>query len=587
MKKEKKEKKEKLNKKVLMANLKEVWKYMRRYKKHIILYVLFVLFTTGLGVILPLISAKIVLYLTDGLFEELMITSLVILGLNLVESVVDYFKGICSEYIERNITNAIQIDFIHEFLKLEVSEIDKSSTGAFIERLNNDALNLGYIFFRLSHSVSGLLSKLGTMVTVFILNKYIFFYYMLVALGNLLMDNKMNKERVKHWEKIKVLNEEKTSIIGELVRGIRDIKVLNAKEIVMEKSGDRINSVTQANLDANKKFSKFYVIKGFYRNLTDCIFFALGIFLCHKSLLTTPVFLIVYNYSWSISYLFTTFSDLSSAFREFNLSAERILDIINGRGYKKETFGTKKLSKVKGNIEFKDVSFAYKEGKDVIKNMNFKVDANQVVGFVGRSGAGKSTIFSLITRLYSIDRGTILLDGVDISELDESSLRDNMSIITQNPYIFDFSIKENLLIANPKASMRDIRKCCKLASIDDYIMSLDDKYETKLGEGGLILSGGQKQRLAIARALLMKTKFILFDEATSALDNETQANIQEAIKNLKGDYTIMIIAHRLSTVVGSDKIIVIDKGKVIAEGPHRKLIKDCPVYQKLYKTEKM
>lgn len=217
--------------------------------------------------------------------------------------------------------------------------------------------------------------------------------------------------------------------------------------------------------------------------------------------------------------------------------------------------------------------------------MSFKVNANEKVAFVGKSGAGKTTLFSLIAKLYPINKGEILLDGININDLTCSSLRDNISIITQNPYIFNFTIKDNLLLAKNDATMAEIRQACKLACIDDYIMKLPKKYNTKIGENGVILSGGQKQRLAIARALLMKTEIILFDEATSALDNETQKDISKAIENLKGEYTILIIAHRLSTIIDCDKIFVVDNGKIIDVGTHKELMKKSTFYKKIYKSE--
>ena len=162
-----------------------------------------------------------------------------------------------------------------------------------------------------------------------------------------------------------------------------------------------------------------------------------------------------------------------------------------------------------------------------------------------------------------------------------------MSIITQNPYIFNFSIKENLLLAREDAKMKEIREACKLACIDDFIMKLPNKYDTMVGENGVILSGGQKQRLAIARALLMKTEIILFDEATSALDNETQSEIKTAIDNLKGEYTILIVAHRLSTVIDCDRIFVVDEGKIVDSGSHKELLKNSEIYRNLYEKDLM
>ena len=176
-------------------------------------------------------------------------------------------------------------------------------------------------------------------------------------------------------------------------------------------------------------------------------------------------------------------------------------------------------------------------------------------------------------------------DNYDINTLDESSITNNITLVTQNPYIFNMSIKDNLKIVSKKASLSKIKEVCKIACIHDFIMSLPDKYDTKIGEGGVALSGGQRQRIAIARALLRNTKIILFDEATSALDNETQNLIQKSINNMKGDYTIIIVAHRLSTIINADRILFLDDGKVKDEGTHKELLKKNKDYKYLYDME--
>lgn len=191
----------------------------------------------------------------------------------------------------------------------------------------------------------------------------------------------------------------------------------------------------------------------------------------------------------------------------------------------------------------------------------------------------------MLTKLYNVQNGEILIDGININELDCNTIRGNISIITQNPYIFNFSIRENLNIIKEDLTDDEMIEVCKLAYIHDFIMTLPQKYDTIVGEGGLILSGGQRQRLAIARALIRKTEIILLDEATSALDNETQNNIQQAINNMKNEYTILIIAHRLSTVMNSNRIIVIDDGKVVEEGNHFELLKKSKIYKNLYTNE--
>jgi len=187
--------------------------------------------------------------------------------------------------------------------------------------------------------------------------------------------------------------------------------------------------------------------------------------------------------------------------------------------------------------------------------------------------------------MYEPQKGNIYLDGIDIKELDEDSIRGNITIISQNPYIFNLSIKDNLRLVKDDLTEEEMKEACRLACIDEYIESLPEKYDTVVGEGGVILSGGQRQRLAIARAFVQKTEVILFDEATSALDNETQHNIQQAINNLKEEHTILIIAHRLTTIINCDKINFIEDGKIIASGTHNELLKTCKEYKQLYVSE--
>jgi len=187
--------------------------------------------------------------------------------------------------------------------------------------------------------------------------------------------------------------------------------------------------------------------------------------------------------------------------------------------------------------------------------------------------------------MYDVNSGTITIDGVDIKKLDKDTIRGNITIISQNPYIFNMSIKDNLRLVKEDVTEDEIKEACKMACLDEFIENLPNKYNTVVGEGGITLSGGQRQRLAIARAFIQKTEIILFDEATSALDNETQSKIQEAIENMKKDYTILIIAHRLSTVINSDRILFLEDGKIKCEGTHKELLKKSKEYRLLYESE--
>ena len=269
------------------------------------------------------------------------------------------------------------------------------------------------------------------------------------------------------------------------------------------------------------------------------------------------------------------------------VSLKRIDEILNNKLYEDEKFGLKEINDESCEIEFKNVKFKYrKEDKDLIlKGLTMKLEPNKKIAIVGKSGNGKSTLFNLLLRYFDSTSGTIKINGVNIKELSEKSLRDNISVIRQAPYLFNTSIMDNFKIVKEDVTLEEVRNVCKKAYIDDYIMSLPDKYDTLIGEGGVNLSGGQKQRIAIARTLLKDTKVILFDEATSALDNESQEYIKKTIDNLVDTHTIIIVAHRLSTIMDADQIFVIDKGKVALSGTHKELMMESSIYKKLYSPE--
>ena len=266
------------------------------------------------------------------------------------------------------------------------------------------------------------------------------------------------------------------------------------------------------------------------------------------------------------------------------MSAQRVFDIITYESFSKEIYGDLNIKNIQGSIEFKNVKFKY-DSNSLFENLNFKINSNKMVAIVGKSGEGKSTILKLINKSYSANDGEILIDNYNINTLSEETIRNNISVVSQSPYIFNLSIKENIKLANPEATDKEVEEVCKKAQLHDVIVEMQDGYDTIVGENGVILSGGQKQRLAIARALIKKSKIILFDEATSSLDNNNQEKIKNIIKNLSKNHTVIIVAHRLSTIIDSDCIFVLDNHGIIDSGTHNELIKKCSEYKNLYEIE--
>ncbi|MBR3198722.1 MAG: ABC transporter ATP-binding protein [Bacilli bacterium] len=564
--------------------IKKIWPYAKKHKKYLIIQGIVMLIGLVINVIMPLLTAKQILNLNKGLLEKLISVSLLILILEVTININRYITRKLTANIHMKILNDLQRDVTEETLKLDIKEIDGNSSGVFIDRLTKDARSLSDIINMIMFYVLRIFADIGIIGAIFIVNK-IMFIYCVVALFFIFWIERINANIWFKWsKKNRELDEKNSGLIGELVRGIRDIKVLNSTKDFLKKVMDKIENANKEQLNLNVKQAKYNFISGSMQDIAEFLFIVLGVILIKTNNLTIDSLIVIYMYQSRMYSLLYSLTDFNEQLKKFNLSASRVFEIVDGK-FKKEKFGKKHLDKIEGNFEFKNVTFSYDNKKKILRDMSFKVNANETVAFVGKSGSGKTTVFNLIDRLYKTDKGKITIDNIDINELDKDSIRDNISIITQAPYIFNFTIKENLKITKEDVTDEEIIEACKIAQLHNFIMTLPKKYDTIVGEGGVTLSGGQRQRLAIARALLKKTEIILFDEATSALDNETQKAIQKAINNMKGEYTILIIAHRLSTVIDSDRILLIDDGKVIDEGTHNELLKKNKLYKELYEQE--
>lgn len=577
--------KNKRDKNTSLVNLKKSFQYAKKQKKEFILYFISNIFLAIIGAIAPLLSANQLLKLTDGVLNQLLIISLVILGVELSRNICNFLSRKYSQIFAREVLKQIQVDVAGSVLDIETSDLAKKSSGVFIDRLVKDTGRISDIFLELNMSVTDVITNLGILFAIFVINKIIFIYYLISITIIFFLEKlriKKYNELDKHYRKTA---EKTTGLASELVRGVRDIKVLNAKDSFMRNMNDKITEVNQERYKMSETMRTYSLITGSVRDTLDFILILLSVFMIGYGKITVASVVIIYMYRGRVFNLLTLASQMMEWFKDFNLSATRVFEVIDSDVFKKEKFGKKHIDNIKGDFEFKNVSFSYDEKSKVLDNISFKIKHNQTVSFVGKSGAGKTTIFNLLAKMYNVDQGDILIDGISIKELDRSSIRGNISIITQNPYIFNMTIRENLSIVKDGLTEEEMVSACKLAMLDEFINSLPDGYDTLVGEGGLSLSGGQRQRLAIARALVQKTKIILFDEATSALDNETQKGIQDAINNMKDDYTILIIAHRLSTVINSDLIMMVDNGKITASGTHENLLKTNKEYKKLYDME--
>ena len=516
--------------------LKFAWKYAKGEKKRITAYIIFNIISILISVFVPIVSAKIIVSLTEGQFKQVLLMSLVILVVELSRSTSNYFLRLFSQIIYRETFTKIQSDLGKEMLKLETKTIDENSSGIFIQRLTNDTSKIADIFNALNMYLGNIITDIGIFAAVFIINKLAFLYLVVMVIIIYFVEKKRVKIFNEKDKSFRKKNEYVSGFVGELVRGIRDIKMLNAEKSFMKELNDKVIDLNQERYAMSKTDRNY----GYIRNTlidffdTGMIFLLVGLIV--KTNLSIANAIVIHNYTNRVTSIVNYVIILMEKIKDFNLSSSRIFSIIKSPEFPKEKFGKKHLEKVKGNFEFNNVHFSYKEGKEVLSNLTFKVNEKETVAFVGKSGTGKSTIFNLLCKMYDISDGEIKIDGQNIKELDKESIRGNITIINQSPYIFNMSIRDNLRLVKEDLTEEEMIEACKLACLDEFISVLPDKYDTMVGEGGLTLSGGQRQRLAIARALVQKTEIILFDEATSALDNETQSKIQQAIQNLQKEY---------------------------------------------------
>lgn len=581
----KKEVKDKNKKVSIWKYVKKCYPYFKREKKALIILIIISLIISIFNSFGPALMAKVLDYATSSRLDAALKYLLFVVGLALV---IDFFDKIVfiRNYtkIQESITNNIKKDVISSYFEIDNKELLKTSSGIFLTRITSDPDNIIDAFDAVRGNFTKILSNIFVFIYIFHINFVLGIITVIGTISVYLVEKSAMDKWNAYRKRRNKLRDRNTTIINEGLKGTHDIKLLNIVEHFKNKVSGNLDELCNDTVGSIKVDSGYVFLRTVVVYAFTAVLIVLSIYFVKFDVIKVSSLIAIFMYKdrlfTSILYLAWTERQL----KEFALSAERIFEVIDHSKFKLEHYGNKRVNELSGKIEFKNVYFKY-EKDSVLKGVSFNIEPKDTVAIVGKSGSGKTTIVNLISKIYEVDKGSILLDGNNINDLDKYSIRNNISVISQKPYLFNMTIKENLLLVSPNTSQKQIENVCKICELHDYIMNLPKKYNTLVGEGGVTLSGGECQRVAIARALLMKTNIILFDEATSALDNETQENIQKAINNISSEYTMIIIAHRLSTIKNCNKIIVIDDGKVSGIGTHNELYKNNGIYKSLYEKE--
>ncbi|WP_022855981.1 ABC transporter ATP-binding protein [Thermodesulfobacterium thermophilum] len=485
--------------------------------------------------------------------------------------------------VSAGVINNLRLRLFQKFLYLPVEKIAVQTHGQAVSKVINDTAQiepiLGEALTTIFQSSFSVLVLIGVaLYQRWDLTLLAFITFPVIIFGSKALGAKTRKAR----KLAQASTGELTHKMQELLQGIKEIKLSPSPEKVIELFSKELERFYRWSLKITKYREGSKSLVDVVTGIGGALVIGYGGFLTINGAMSPGSFLSVLT---AILLIFNPIRKLSRAYtylKEAQGAWVRIEEVLN---LPVETGGNLKALPPKQGFTFNELYFRYISSPDwTLKNINLFLPANKLIAFVGPSGSGKTTLASLLPRFLEPQKGEILLDNTNLKEFEIVSLRNLFGMVLQEPFLFNLSIKENLLISKPEASEKEIIEACKLAKAHDFILTLPKGYDTVLGEEGFNLSGGQKQRIALARVFLKKPPIIILDEATSQLDAITEEAIQEALDRLKGRHTIIIIAHRLSTVTKADLIFVFEKGEIVSQGTHRQLLETSSLYRNLYQT---
>lgn len=520
---------------------------------------------------------------TDRLLHDTGILFILYLGNYGLLYLVNYYGHLMSAKIE----NDMRRDLFEHLQQMSFKYFDNAKTGQLLSRLTSDIAEIGELSFRGPNDIIVCcITMIGTIGILFWMNVYLGILIAVLLIAKTLHTVYVNKKMKAAFRENRVKSGEITARAEESLGGIRLVKAFAQEEYELARFMEKSLDFLETRRRSYKILAYFSGSVNFFTNITNLLILACGGLLIAKDKLSLSdfvAFLLYVNLFMKPLLRLTVFTEMyqrgMAGFQRFYEIMEMKPEIIN----QKDTIVCKKI---RGEIEFDNLVFGYSDQKKVIKGFNLKIAPGQTVAFVGETGAGKTTIASLLLRFYDPLSGRILVDGIDIRQYKQQELRRNIGIVQQDVFLFSDSVTHNIAYAKPEAEQSEVENAARLAAADKFIEELPNKYATEIGERGVKLSGGQKQRLAIARVFLKNPPIVILDEATSSLDNYTEKLIQESLNKLAENRTTLIIAHRMSTIKNADKIIVLNNGEVAEIGTHSTLMSGGGLYYNLYNAQK-
>ena len=564
-------------------------RFLAYYKPHKVLFffdMLAALLVALIAIVYPIITRTMLNdYIPQNNIRMVVICGALLLGVYIARMLLNYFIQYYGHVMGVKMQAQMRSDMFNHLEKLPYSFFDNHETGKIMSRMTNDLMDISELAH---HGPENLIISTISIVASFIYLCTINWWMTLIVFAcvpflvviTMILRKRMRSAFMRSRQAVAEIN----ASLESSVSGIRVTKAFNNAKKESQKFEEGNSRFVSARSDAYKAMGQFHSATSFVTDIFNVVVLIAGGFFMAKNFIGVGDYT---AFTISVGLFISPVMTLINFMEQYQNGVtgfQRFLEIMDAQP-EQDALGAVDIGRAEGHIEFLNVTYSYDNGAEVLKNLSLDVKQGEKFALVGPSGGGKTTICHLIPHFYDIQQGTILIDGRDISTITRASLRRNIGIVQQDIYLFNASVRDNILYGRLDATEKEVIEAAKRANIHDYIMSMENGYDTIIGERGVRLSGGQKQRLSIARVFLKNPAILILDEATSSLDNTTEILIQQALDELCKGRTTLVVAHRLSTIKNADEIAVISGGEIVEKGTHEQLMEQNGIYANLYKLQ--